>query len=51
MVYQIAWSNGQVDSFPAERYSLQEVRDLRDEITLATRGAYTGRIDLAEVNV
>ena len=34
MVYQIAWNDGQVDTFPLDRYSLKEVRDLRDEITL-----------------
>lgn len=48
--YRIIWNDGQVDRFPAEVYSLQEIRDLRNAIILATKGAYKGRIDLVEVN-
>ena len=48
MVYQIIWNNGDVNTFPFDRYSLKEIRDLCNEITLATRGAYTDQINLIE---
>ena len=48
MVYQIAWNDGTIDTFDFNCYSLQEIRNLRDEITLSTRGAYTGQINLVE---
>lgn len=47
--YQVIWNNGQVDRYPADVYSLQDIRNLRNAITLATKGAYKGRIDLVEV--
>lgn len=49
MVHRMIWNNGTVDDFPFDRYSLKEMRELRDEITASTHGALTARIDLAEV--
>lgn len=50
MVYRMIWSNKTVDEFPFDRYSLKEIRELRDEITASTHRALTTRIDLLEVD-
>ena len=50
LVHRIVWNNGTVDEFPFDRYSLKEIRELRDEITVSTHGAFTAQIDLVEVD-
>ena len=50
LVHRMVWNDGTVYDFPIERYSLKEMRELRDEITTSTHGALTARIDLVEVN-
>ena len=50
LVYQMTWSDGIICEFDFNYYSLQEMRELRDEVTASTHGALTAQIDLMEVD-
>lgn len=50
MVYRMIWSDGEIQEYPADQWLLRELQNLRKEIELATKGAYTAHIELVEVN-
>lgn len=50
LMHRIVWNDGTADEFPFDRYSLKEMQELRNEITVSTHGAFTARIDLVEVD-
>lgn len=48
LYYVITWNDGATDRYPTNEYTLEELLGLIQEVSLATKGAFTAKIKIKE---